>query len=150
MSAIQFYFMLIQIGLTVMFLVAQLCPTLCNPMDCSPPASSVHGDSPGKNIGMGCHALLQGNLPNPRIEPRSPVLQVDSLPAEPPGKSISCCIIASILCFHHDASLFMSLQLQDISWGFSHLRDLLSVEDLLLNSLTCLLVGGLNSLLAIN
>ena len=44
----------------------------------------------------------------------------------------------------------MSLQLQDISWGFSHLQDLLSVEDLLLNSLTCLLVGGLNSLLAIN
>ena len=90
------------------------------------------------------------SYPNPRIEPRSPVLQVDSLPAEPPGKSISCCIIASILCFHHDASLFMSLQLQDISWGFSHLQDLLSVEDLLLNSLTCLLVGGLNSLLAIN
>ena len=82
MSAIQFYFMLIQIGLTVMFLVAQLCPTLCDPVDCSPPASSVHGDSPGKNIGMGCHALLQGNLPNPRIEPRSPVLQVDSLPSE--------------------------------------------------------------------
>ena len=32
---------------------------LCNPMDCSPPGSSVHGDSPGKNIGVGCHALLQ-------------------------------------------------------------------------------------------
>ena len=27
-------------------------------MDCSPPGSSVHGDSPGKNIGVGCHALL--------------------------------------------------------------------------------------------
>ena len=26
----------------VMYLVAQLCPTLCNPMDCSPPGSSVH------------------------------------------------------------------------------------------------------------
>ena len=35
------------------------CPTLCNPMDCSPPGSSVHEDSPGKNTGMGCHALLQ-------------------------------------------------------------------------------------------
>ena len=23
--------------------VAQLCPTLCDPMDCSPPGSSVHG-----------------------------------------------------------------------------------------------------------
>ena len=31
------------------------CPTLCNPMDCSPPGSSVHGDSLGKNTGVGCH-----------------------------------------------------------------------------------------------
>ena len=44
-------------------LVPQLCPTLCNPMDCSPPGSSVHGDSPGKNTGVGCHALLQGIFP---------------------------------------------------------------------------------------
>ena len=41
----------------------QLCPTLCNPMDYSPPGSSVHGDSPGKNIGVGCYALLQGIFP---------------------------------------------------------------------------------------
>ena len=45
-----------------MCLVAQLCPT-CDPMDCSPPGSSVHGDSPGKNTGVGCHALLQGIFP---------------------------------------------------------------------------------------
>ena len=37
-----------------------LCPTLCDPMDYSLPASSVHGDSPGKNTGVGSHALLQG------------------------------------------------------------------------------------------
>ena len=36
------------------------CPTFCDPMDCSPPGSSVHGDSPGKITGVGCHALLQG------------------------------------------------------------------------------------------
>ena len=41
----------------------QLCPTLCNPMDCSPPGSSVHGDSLSKNTGVGCHALLQGIFP---------------------------------------------------------------------------------------
>ena len=40
-------------------LVAQSCLTLCDPMDCSPPVSSVRGDSPGKNTGVGCHALLQ-------------------------------------------------------------------------------------------
>ena len=41
-------------------LVAQLCVTLCNHMDCSLPSSSVLGDSAGKNTGVGCHALLQG------------------------------------------------------------------------------------------
>ena len=41
-------------------LVTQLCLTLCDPKDCSPPDSSVHGDSPGKSTGLGCHALLQG------------------------------------------------------------------------------------------
>ena len=39
--------------------VAQSCPTVCDPMDCSPLGFSVHGDSPGKNIGVGCHFLLQ-------------------------------------------------------------------------------------------
>ena len=38
----------------------QLCSTLCYPMDCSPPGSFIHGDFPGKNTGVGCHALLQG------------------------------------------------------------------------------------------
>ena len=42
-------------------LVAQSCPTLCDPMDCSPPGFFVHGDSPGKNTGVGCHLLLQGS-----------------------------------------------------------------------------------------
>ena len=44
----------------VCVLVAQSCPTLCDPMDCSPPGSSVHGDSPGENTGVGCYALLRG------------------------------------------------------------------------------------------
>ena len=55
----------------------QRCPTLCNPVDSSPPGSSVHGDSPGKDTGVGCHALLQRGLPNPGIQPvvlRSPAL----------------------------------------------------------------------------
>ena len=47
----------------------QLCLTLCNPMDYSRPGFFVHEDSPGKNTGVGCHALLQGDLPSPRIEP---------------------------------------------------------------------------------
>ena len=50
-------------------LVAQACPTLCGPMDCSPPGSSVHGHSPGKNIGVGCYALLQGIFPTQGLNP---------------------------------------------------------------------------------
>ena len=50
-------------------LVAQSCPTLSYPMDCSPPGSSVHGDSIGKNTGVGCHALLQGNFPTQGSNP---------------------------------------------------------------------------------
>ena len=41
----------------------QSCLALCDPMDCIPPGSSVHGDSPGKNTGGVCHALLQGIFP---------------------------------------------------------------------------------------
>ena len=37
-------------------------PAQCNPMDCSPPGSSVHGILLGKNTGVGCHILLQGNF----------------------------------------------------------------------------------------
>ena len=59
---------LISEGLTLAKLL-QSCPTLCNPMDCSPPGASVHGNSPGKNTGVGCRALLWGDLPDSGIEP---------------------------------------------------------------------------------
>ena len=51
--------------------VAQSCPTLCDPMDCSPSGSSVHGDSPGKNR-VGCHFLLQGIFPTQGSNPGLP------------------------------------------------------------------------------
>ena len=43
-------------------------------------------NSPGKSPGVGCHFLLQGDIPNPGIEPGSPALQADALLSEPPGK----------------------------------------------------------------
>ena len=45
---------------------AHLCLTLCDPMDCSLPGSSVHVNFPGNNPGVGCHFLLQGILPTQR------------------------------------------------------------------------------------
>ena len=53
-------------------LVAQSCPTLCDPMDCSLPGSSVHGDSLGKNTGVGCQALLQGIFLTQGLNPDIP------------------------------------------------------------------------------
>ena len=47
----------------------QSCPTLCDPMDCSPLGSSVHGDSLGKNTSVGCHVLLQGIFPTQGLNP---------------------------------------------------------------------------------
>ena len=70
---------------TYLCLVAQSCQTLCDPMDCSPPASSVHRDFPGKNTGVGFMPSSRGSS-QPRDRTQSPTLQVDSLPTERPGK----------------------------------------------------------------
>ena len=48
----------------------QLCPTLCDPMACSLHVA-LSMDSPCKKSRVGCQALLQGNLPDPGIEPTS-------------------------------------------------------------------------------
>ena len=49
--------------LCVSLLVTQSCPTLCDPMDCSPTRLLCPWDSPGKNTGVGCHFLPQGIFP---------------------------------------------------------------------------------------
>ena len=69
----------------------QSCLTLCNPLDCSPPGSSVDEDSPGKNIGVGCHALLQGIFSTQGLNQSLLYLlhwQVSSLPLAVPGNPI--------------------------------------------------------------
>ena len=69
--------------------VSQSCPTLWDLRDYSLPGSSIHPwDLLGKNTGVGCHFLLQGNLPNPGIEPASSALQADSLQSEPSEKPL--------------------------------------------------------------
>ena len=61
-------------------LVAQLCLTLCDPMDCSPPGSMGF---PQQAYWSGLPFPSLGYLPNPGIEPGSPALQADALPCEP-------------------------------------------------------------------
>ena len=74
----------------VKVLVAQLCPTLSDPMDCSPPGFSVPGILQG--------AILEwiaipspGDLPDPGIELRSSALKAESLLSEPLGKRADLC-----------------------------------------------------------
>ena len=50
----------------------QSYPTLCNPINYGLQGSSVHGDSPGKNTGVGCHALLQGIFLTQGLNPGLP------------------------------------------------------------------------------
>ena len=69
-------------------LVAQSCPTLCDPMDCS--RLLCPWDSSGKNTGVGCQALLQGIFQiqgsnHPSFPPASPALQAGSLPLSHQG-----------------------------------------------------------------
>ena len=71
----------------------QSCLTLCDPMNCSPPGSSVHGVSPGKNTGVGCHALFQEIFPTQGSNLCLLCLlrwrQAGSLPLALPGKPFS-------------------------------------------------------------
>ena len=65
------------LSLLLLLFSAKLC-LFCNPMDSSPPSSSVHGIFQASILG--CHSLLQGNLPDLGIRPPSPALHVGSLP----------------------------------------------------------------------
>jgi len=56
-------------------------------MDCSPPNSSVHGILQARKLAWLPYPSPE-DLPDPRIKPQYPALQADSLPSEPPGKSV--------------------------------------------------------------
>ena len=72
----------------VKVLVFQSCLTLCYPMDCNLPGSSVHGIL-RQEYWSGLPVPSPGDLSDAGIESRSPALQADSLPSEPPGKPFS-------------------------------------------------------------
>ena len=102
--------------------VTPSCLTLRDPMDSSPPDSSVHGVLQARTTGVGCHALLQGIFP---ISLVSPALSGRFFTTEPLGK----------LCFHLKNILKMSAELysfkssrKSISLSFptfgGHLRSL--------------------------
>ena len=74
--------------LYVSVLVAQSCLILCNPLDCSSSGSSVHGILQARILEQVIIPFSRGSS-RPRDGTRSPALQADSLPSEPPGKPMS-------------------------------------------------------------
>ena len=122
-SIMEFYFQLAfhfgdEFNISLLLcLIAQLCPTPCDLTHCSPPGSSVHGDSPGKNTGVGCHGLLQGIF---QVKDWTQVSHVagDFLLPEPPRKHIFSPPISSVQFKHHSSkasilrcSVFFTVQL---------------------------------------
>ena len=76
----------------------QSCPTLCDPIDGSPPGTPVPWDSPGKNTGVGCHFLLQCM----KVKSESEVAQscptlCDLIDGSPPGSSVHGIFQARVL-----------------------------------------------------
>ena len=68
-------------------LIAQMCRTLCDPMDRNPPDSSVRGILQARRLEW-VAIPFSGDLPDPGMEPGSPALQADAVPSQPPGKSM--------------------------------------------------------------
>ena len=92
----------------VKVLVTQLCSTFCNSMDCNQPGSFVHGI-------LQARILEWVAMPSSRgfFQPRSPSLQTDSLPSEPPGKPKNTGV--------GSLSLFQGIfPTQESNWGLLH------------------------------
>ena len=92
--------------------VTQSCPTLYDPMD-----YTVHGILQARILERVAFPFSRGSS-NPGIEPRSPALQADSLPAEPQGKPKNTGV----------GSLFLLQQIfltQELNWGFLHCRQII-------------------------
>ena len=92
--------------------VTQLWPTFCDPM-----AYIVHGILQARILEWVAFPF-SGDLPNPGIEPRSPALQADSLPAEPQGKPTNIGVGSLSL-------LQWIFPTQESNWGLLHCRQIL-------------------------
>ena len=101
------------------------------------------GESPGKNTGVGCHALLQGIFPVQGLNPHCLcLLQVGPLPLTPPGKSMSPLSHFLFTTFSFGL-LALSPQLSFLSWRstqFSYCRNLLLQLQSVLNEIWSLLL----------
>ena len=95
----------------------QLCLSLCDPMDCSCPGSSVNGILQARILEWVAKPSSRGSS-QPRIKPRSSTLQADSLLSEPPGKPMNTGVGSLSLL----RGIFPT---QELSWGLLHCRQIL-------------------------
>ena len=110
-------------------LVAQSCPTVCNPMDCSPPDFSVHGILQARILGRVAIPFSRESF-WPRDWTRVSCIAGDSdaLPSEPPGKPLfhfnyalisHCgCIFCSLSATARLAWLYFSFTVSGIDYLF--------------------------------
>ena len=115
----------------VLCLVTLLRLTLCDTTDCSPPRFSAHADSPGKNTGVGCHALLQGIFPTPGSNPGllhcRQILNQLSFQGSP---WLSTCLIKSFYYIRTDEILGDNIaSVLVCSSGFSNVHGILSNKE---------------------
>ena len=99
------------------------CLTLCNPMGYSPPGSSVHEISPGKNTGVGYYALLQGIFPTQGSNTLLLHLlhrQVCSLPLAPNRNSHKCYVNGCKYNINALSIIVSTWKIQILLLGSSH------------------------------
>ena len=104
----------------------QLCPTLCDPIDRSPPGSGPW-DAPGRNTGVGCHFLLQCI----KVKSESEVAQCPTLrphglqptrllrPRDSPGKSTGAGCHCLLRCVHASYSIMSCANNDSFSTSFT-------------------------------
>ena len=107
----------IKTPLTAVCLVAQLCLTLRDRMDCAHQAPLSMGILQARILsGLPCPSPK--DLPNLGIEPRSPALQANSLSSEPPGKSMNTGVGSLSL-------LEVIFLIQELNWGLLHCKQII-------------------------
>ena len=119
----------------------QSCPTLCNPIDGSPPGSSVP-DSPGKNTGVGCHFLLQCMKVKSESEVAQSCLTLsDPMDCSPPGSTIHGIFQARVLEWgaisfspvengiHINSFPQSTPAMRTLSWNFQHFFSVIHSKD---------------------
>ena len=119
-------------------LVVQSCPTLCNPMDCSMPGSSVHGLSQARILEWIARSFSRG-FPHSGIKPKSPALQVDTLLSDPTREVPCTQLLLHKIQWHtmiatysqwiltYSQKLFVSMGVQ-VGWGTLHHLSYLGVQ----------------------